>query len=141
MLGIKNLTHRQTDAGSETFVANRINQGTTFLGDIDSDSDIRIDGEVKGNITCRSKVVIGENGACRGDISCTDLTVAGRIKGTLHVNGVFYLKKSGSFEGEVQYEKLIVEEGASVLGSLTTRPLRKLPTTAEQASLSEVGNA
>jgi cytoskeletal protein CcmA (bactofilin family) len=140
MLGIKNITHRNSVSGNETFVANRINQGTTFNGDIDSDSDIRIDGVVRGNITCRSKVVIGEYGDCLGDIICTGLSVEGRIVGTLQVNGVFYLKKTAFFEGDVHYEKLIVEEGATVSGSLTTRPLRMFSQSTVLPML-ETGNA
>jgi cytoskeletal protein CcmA (bactofilin family) len=141
MIGIKNITHRATSSGNETFVANRINNGTTFIGDITSESDIRIDGIVRGNITCKSRVVIGEQGDCKGDIVCTDLTVEGRILGTLEVNGIFYLKKNAYFEGDVHYEKLIVEEGATVTGSLTTRPLKKISHVAPLVQMSEVGNA
>jgi len=125
MINLRNKLNNSTAPG-ESYIANRINKGTSFIGDIKSDSDIRIDGEVKGNIYCMAKVVIGEEGICLGDIVCAGLTVAGRVVGTLEVNGVFALKKTAGFEGDVHYEKLIVEEGATVSGSLTTRPLKKI---------------
>ena len=125
MISLKNRLNSPATPG-ESYIANRINKGTSFIGDIKSDSDIRIDGEVRGNIYCLAKVVIGEEGDCKGDIVCAGLTVAGKIIGTLEVNGVFALKKTAFFEGDVHYEKLIVEEGATVSGSLTTRPLKKI---------------
>ena len=39
-----------------------IGAGTTLKGDINSNSDLRIDGTVIGNIQSASKIIVGANG-------------------------------------------------------------------------------
>lgn len=102
----------------ETMVANKINDGTVINGDIVAQTDIRVDGKISGNISCASKVVIGSAAQIIGNIKCVDLTIEGKIKGNLEVNGTLYFKGTATFAGDVKYEKLIVEEGATIAGSL-----------------------
>ena len=102
----------------ETMVANKINEGTVISGDISAQTDLRIDGKIIGNITCASKVVIGSASQIVGHIKCNDLTLEGKLKGNLEVNGVLFFRSTAVFEGEVKYKKLIVEEGATITGSL-----------------------
>jgi len=102
----------------ETMVANKINEGTVISGDLNAQTDIRIDGKIIGNITCASKVVIGSASQVIGHIKCNDLTIEGKVKGNLEVNGVLFFRTTAGFEGDVKYKKLIVEEGAAINGSL-----------------------
>ncbi|MBC7903774.1 MAG: polymer-forming cytoskeletal protein, partial [Gemmatimonadaceae bacterium] len=48
--------------------ASLISAGTTLKGDITSNSDLRIDGTLVGNIISTAKVIIGANGVVEGDI-------------------------------------------------------------------------
>ncbi|HQG38172.1 MAG TPA: polymer-forming cytoskeletal protein [Chitinophagales bacterium] len=110
----------------ETMVANKINEGTLITGDLTAQTDIRIDGKVTGNIICTAKVVIGSSSLITGNIHCNDLTIEGKIRGNIEVNGTLYLRSTAQFEGDVKYKKLIVEEGASISGSLVnTTPITK----------------
>ena len=102
----------------ETMVANKINEGTTINGDLVAQTDIRVDGKILGNISCASKVVIGAAAQIAGNIKCVDLTIEGKVKGNLEVNGVLFFRQKATFEGDVKYMKLVVEEGATISGSL-----------------------
>lgn len=106
-----------------TVVANRINQGCSLHGDLNADTDIRIDGCIKGNIACTSKVVIGVTGEVEGNIECTDLTIEGKLKGLVLSSGTLYFRKTSYFEGQVSFVKLIVEDGAEIKASLTSIPV------------------
>ena len=99
-------------------VANHLNDGTAVHGNMIAQSDMRIDGNVYGNISCTSKVVIGKTSEIKGNIQCTDLTIEGKVTGNLDVEGVLFLKGSAVFEGDVRYQKIIVEEGATIVGTL-----------------------
>ena len=46
--------------------ASLISAGTTLKGDITSNSDLRIDGTLIGNINSSAKVIIGANGVVEG---------------------------------------------------------------------------
>jgi cytoskeletal protein CcmA (bactofilin family) len=111
----------------ETMVANKINEGTVITGDISAQTDIRLDGKVHGNIHCSSKVVIGEQAQILGQIKCNDLTIEGKIKGNLEVSGVLFFRSTAVYEGEVKYKKLVVEEGATISGSLVNVPQAAKP--------------
>ncbi|NJL74160.1 MAG: polymer-forming cytoskeletal protein [Saprospiraceae bacterium] len=44
---------------SSSHALNSLVHGTRVEGTISSDSDIRIDGAIKGKLTCKAKVIIG----------------------------------------------------------------------------------
>jgi cytoskeletal protein CcmA (bactofilin family) len=112
---------RAKEVNRQTFqdsIANRISKGAVIEGEIKSETDIRIDGKIKGILNCAAKVVIGPTGEMEGEINCKDASLEGRVTGKLEVNGVLFLKKTARIEGEIYYKRLIVEEGANITGTL-----------------------
>lgn len=99
--------------------ANRICEGTTIEGEISSDGDIRIDGNLKGIIRSKAKVVIGTNGKVEGDISCNNADILGKVEGTLHVKDILFLKNSARINGDIHTSKFVVEPGAVFNGNCT----------------------
>lgn len=99
-------------------IANRISKGAIIEGELNSETDIRVDGKIKGVLQCSAKVVIGQTGVLEGDIQCKEATIEGNVLGKLEVNGVLFLKRTAVVEGEIFYKRLIVEEGAVVTGTL-----------------------
>jgi len=91
---------------------NRINEGTTFKGDIVSKGFFRIDGTVEGTINTPSKVVLGRTGIIKGSLNCQDADIEGKFDGNLDVSGTLSLKSTANIEGEVEVGKLAVEPGA-----------------------------
>ena len=92
---------------------NRISQGTSINGDINSEGGFRIDGEVEGNLNTSNKVVIGKSGVIKGTLVCKDADVEGKFNGKLTVSNLLSLKSSAVIEGEVIVSKLAVEPGAT----------------------------
>jgi len=109
---------RNANNNSSSLVANHINDNTNINGDIQANSDMRIDGNVKGNIICSSKVVVGRTSRIEGNIKCSDLTVEGTVIGDIIAEENLHFKSSANFEGNIKYNTLIVENGANILGSL-----------------------
>jgi cytoskeletal protein CcmA (bactofilin family) len=104
-------------ASSNQSVVNIIGAGTQIEGEIKSDSDIRIDGKVKGTITSKSKIVVGSTGIVDGDLICDTADVSGKVFGKVEVGDMLFLKSSGYLEGDIVTGKLIVEAGARFTGS------------------------
>jgi cytoskeletal protein CcmA (bactofilin family) len=98
-------------------VVNIIGAGTQIEGEIKTDSDIRIDGKVKGTITSKSKIVVGATGIVDGDLVCDTADVSGKIFGKVEVTDLLFLKSSGYLEGDIVTGKLVVEAGARFTGS------------------------
>jgi cytoskeletal protein CcmA (bactofilin family) len=92
---------------------NSLVKGTTVEGDIDSEGDIRIDGIVKGHISCRAKVIVGVNGVIEGKLFCQNATVEGTVRGILNVVDMLTVRSTGNVTGDVVSERLNIETGAS----------------------------
>jgi len=98
--------------------SNRILAGTSITGDIVSDGDIRVDGKVAGSMKVTGKLVIGEHGLVEGEVECKNAAIAGQLEGTINVAQSLSLSSSAKVKGKVQVEKLAVEPGAEINGSL-----------------------
>ncbi len=102
--------------GNQTAV-NIIGAGTHIEGEIKTESDIRVDGKVKGTVTSKAKIVVGSTGIVDGDLICDTADVSGKIFGKVEVTDLLFLKSSGYLEGDIVTGKLVVEAGARFTGS------------------------
>lgn len=100
-------------------VINLIAKGTRITGDIISDGDFRVDGEISGNIETKGRLVIGATGKVEGEISCKSSEIAGTHKGKLFVAELLSLKTSSTVTGEIVTGKLSIEPGAYFAGTCT----------------------
>jgi len=82
-------------------------------GSVKSESDIRVDGTIKGKLFCDAKVIIGPTGYVEGEIKCKNAVVEGRFNGMLLVSELLNVRESATVEGEVSTNKLIVQSGAT----------------------------
>lgn len=93
-----------------------IGSGTTLKGDISSNSDLRIDGTVIGNIHSTAKVVIGANGVVEGDISGNQADIIGKVTGNIKAKDLLQLRGDSTVTGNLYAEKLQVEPSATFNG-------------------------
>ncbi|MFM2368954.1 MAG: hypothetical protein RL619_1254 [Bacteroidota bacterium] len=100
---------------------NRIVEGTTIKGDIISQADFRLDGELIGNFQSSGKIVIGPAGSVTGDIVCKNADIEGKFNGKIHVTEILNIKSKASIHGEVSVGKLSVEPGADFSASCTMK--------------------
>ena len=91
---------------------NRIVEGTIIEGSISSESNIRIDGLVKGTISTKGRLVVGVSGVITGDVICQNAEVEGTINGSMKVGELLSLKSTAKIEGDVITGKLSIEPGA-----------------------------
>jgi len=96
---------------------NRIVEGTTIKGDIISEADFRLDGELIGNFNSKGKLVIGPLGIITGDIVCKNADIEGKFKGKIQVLEILNVKQKAVIIGEVTVGKLSVEPGADFSAS------------------------
>jgi cytoskeletal protein CcmA (bactofilin family) len=91
---------------------NRIVEGTTITGDLISQADFRLDGELIGNFQTKGKIVIGPSGSLKGNIICKNADIEGKFHGKIEVLEVLSIKSKASIKGDVTCGKLSVEPGA-----------------------------
>jgi len=104
---------------------NFLGVGTAILGDIKSKGDFRIDGNLKGSIDSKGKVVIGNSGAIDGEIICQNADISGQVIGKVVVHELLTLKASAKLEGDIFASKLAIEPGAKFTGSCNMNEIPK----------------
>ena len=84
MFNTKNKTEMQPEKTSNgNGGATLVSAGTTLKGDISSNSDLRIDGTIVGNVNSAAKIVIGANGSVEGNITGNQADIVGKVTGNI----------------------------------------------------------
>jgi cytoskeletal protein CcmA (bactofilin family) len=96
---------------------NIISKGTEILGDISSQGDMRIEGIVKGSLLCKARIVIGDSGEVKGNITANDAVISGTVIGNVMVSEFLFLKGTAKIFGDLVVGKIVVENGAEFNGS------------------------
>lgn len=105
---------------------NRICHSTEVIGSINTSGDMRIDGVLKGDLTSKGRVVIGETGRIKGDLVCKNVDVWGSFEGKMTVSESTNFKTMAVIIGEIKTTKLYIEAGAKFNGSCTM-PVESTP--------------
>ena len=100
-----------------TAAINLVGVGTEITGDIKSNGDIRIDGALNGNLNTTGKVVVGETGKVKGEITCKNSEVLGEINGKIKVGELLSLKATAKINGDIFTKKLAIEPGSTFTGN------------------------
>lgn len=93
-----------------------INASTSIKGEIYSDTDLRIDGKVEGNIESKAKIVLGEEASIKGNIKSQNADVSCAVDGNIYVQELLKLNATAIVRGDIFVRKLIVENGAVFIG-------------------------
>ena len=96
---------------------NIIAQGTKIVGTIETDKDIRIDGSLQGDLTCKGKVVIGQQGTLNGTINCNNAEILGTVDGEMTISEQLTLKMSAKITGHIHTKIICIEPQAQFSGT------------------------
>jgi len=72
---------------------------------------VRLNSHFKGEITCEGMLVVAEQGEIEGSIQAKQLSIAGKVKGSVRASESLQIKKDGVVLGDVYTAKLFVEPG------------------------------
>ena len=59
-----------------------ISNGVKIDGKLTSSGNIRVEGEIQGDISSQRNVVVGERGKVNGQINADTITIGGKVSGT-----------------------------------------------------------
>lgn len=96
---------------------NIINSGTTIIGDVNSDGDMRVDGTIKGYLSSKARLVLGPTAIIEGDIKAENIEIQGEVNGNVFATEVLTIKATAKILGDIVSNKLIIESGASFNGT------------------------
>ncbi len=110
-----------------TDVAN-IGKSVIIKGELSGSEDLFLDGEVEGNIDLRNfNLVIGPNGRVRANVFAKDVVIHGKVDGNVTGIDKVELKKSSVLNGDINTQRIVIEDGAFFKGSIDIRKAEPKP--------------
>ncbi len=104
---------------------NRLVSGTSLDGNLTTESSIRVDGTINGDVTCNGKIVLGTEGSIIGNVVSTQAEIEGSVQGDLQVEDLLILQKTAIVKGAIKTGRLVIEDGAQIGGNVQTGDLPK----------------
>lgn len=117
-------------------------KNTFVRGDLSSDGDAVIAGEVVGNVTCR-QLTISRNALVKGDVTAEELIIYGEAFGTISAPRITFQPRC-HVEGPVHCNWFKLEQGAYFEGKMHRTDCDEttvLPLVAPQADKSHAANS
>ncbi|MCH1638720.1 polymer-forming cytoskeletal protein [Paenibacillus timonensis] len=105
-----------------------IGQGSLIEGKLECKSNLRLEGQIHGEIDCQGQVIIGETGEAMSNIKGAEVIVAGKVVGDVSTAGKLTITASGQVDGNVDVAKLIIVEGGLLNGSSKMERIAPAPT-------------
>lgn len=89
-------------------------------GNIKANSLTTIDATIDGNVNCGGMVNILGKTTLKGDVNSSDVVLEGEISGNIVAENKVALKGASVLDGNTTSAKIMVEEGATIIGSIQT---------------------
>jgi len=104
-----------------------ISQGIRIKGEVTGKEDLFIDGIVDGKLELGgASVTVGPNGTIKADVTAREVIVRGTVTGKISAKERVQLWNTGRVEGEVQTDRIAIEDGAVLRGKVEAgRPLNR----------------
>lgn len=110
-------------SGTSSAKVAMIGQGITIAGDINADTDLKVDGHVQGRIIQSSKCVeIGEPGHVVANIKATVVKVGGEMSGDIAGGEKVTITRTGRVQGNIVAPRVVLEDGSLFRGSIEMNP-------------------
>ena len=98
---------------------NALTSGSKIIGTVITDSDMRVDGTIEGDVKSEGKLVIGEHGLVKGTVECQNAEIMGQLDGKIEVKYALSLRATSNLKGEITTGTLMVEPNAMFNGTCT----------------------
>ncbi len=89
-----------------------VSAGMKITGTIHSVTDVRIEGELDGDVLAAT-LTVAEGATVNGEVVAETVVVEGSVTGTVRTNNA-YLAATGHVSGDVYFRDLTVDQGAKV---------------------------
>ena len=93
--------------------------GSTVEGNVKIGSNLRLEGEINGDLACNGKLVLSKTAIVTGNIICSELLSEGKINGNVIAKSLVSLAENAILNGDVQCSQLQIDKGAIFNGKCT----------------------
>ncbi len=85
-------------------------------GELSSQGNVRIDGQVAGNIQTTQNLAVGEQAMISANIKALNIVIAGKVKGNVTAEEALEITETGQVEGDIAAKIISISPGAILRG-------------------------
>jgi len=96
-----------------------IGKSVTIKGQIYSQEDLTIDGEMEGSVELKEhRLTVGPNGKIQAGIKAREIVVLGTIHGNVEASDKIDIRKEARLVGDIKTSRIVIEDGAYFKGGI-----------------------
>jgi cytoskeletal protein CcmA (bactofilin family) len=99
-----------------------IGRSLVIKGEVSGSESLFVDGKIEGTIhLADNRVTIGRNGSVAANITAREVVIMGKVTGNIECSDRLDIRSEGSLTGDVVTQRISVEDGAILKGSVQVR--------------------
>lgn len=98
--------------------ATRLGKSIKIVGEVSSDDELYLDGELDGKLELRNRLTVGPNSKVNANIKAQEVVVFGTIKGNVESESRVSLRTGASIVGDIKTAGIVIEDGAYFKGGI-----------------------
>jgi cytoskeletal protein CcmA (bactofilin family) len=140
-VGTQNSSSSNTSSSSNAAAC--IGRGIRIKGEVTGTEDLFVDGQVEGrlNLTTNSCLTVGPNGDVKADLTAREIIVRGKVEGKVTARDKLLIGSTGQINGEVQTDRLAIEDGALLRGKVEAGKQLNKPVEAKASAATATASA
>ncbi len=96
-----------------------IGKAISIDGDIYSEEDLFVDGQVHGSVELKgSRLTIGPNGKAQSNVKAREVVIMGQVQGDVEASQKITIRKQGSLVGNIKTTGIVIDDEAYFKGSI-----------------------
>jgi cytoskeletal protein CcmA (bactofilin family) len=96
-----------------------IGRSLVIKGDISGAESLFVDGRIEGTVNIpEHRVTVGRNGVVTADVNAREVVIMGKVQGNIICSDRLDIRSEGSVTGDVVVQRISVEDGAILKGSV-----------------------
>ena len=113
---------RRDDSSVSGDIETIIGKNTKIQGEVSGTGNLRIDGEIEGELKLSGSVIVGETGMVTGNVSARSLDVSGTVHGNAQTEEGLTIHSAGQLIGDVKVNAFQIEDGGIFKGRSEMNP-------------------
>ena len=89
-----------------------------IVGEISSDEELYVDGEMEGSLELRNRLTIGPTGKVKANIKAQEVIVFGSVRGNVEAEHRISLRAGATIVGDIKTAGIVIEDGAYFKGGI-----------------------
>src|SRR5229473_8554668 len=99
-----------------------IGRSLVIKGEVSGTESLHIDGRIEGTVNLsEGRMTIGRDGSVAANISAREVVILGKVQGNIQCTDRLDIRSEGSLTGDVITQRISVEDGAILKGSVQVR--------------------